>query len=407
MAVYAYIARSRRGEKIRGQIDANDEREVAHQLRAQGLILISARRRALSSEKAISEVKLFKPRIKSKHIIIMFRQFATLINAGLPIVQALDILVNQTQNASLKEIIIQVKADIEAGSSLSDALLKYPKKFPPLICNMIKAGEVGGVLDLILTRLANYLEETDNMKERIKTAMRYPIFVLIMAGGLVFALMFFILPRMEELFREAFQANLPALTQFFLDLSRLLREKFYIVLLIVGIIALIYWLIKRSNRGSYWLDTVKLKLPVLGKLFHKMALSRFARTLATLSNSGVPILESLELTGKTAENKVIERAVEEARSSLKEGETISAPLKRYSVFPPLATSMISVGEQTGSLDEMLDKVADFYDQEVQTIIDSLASLLEPLLMVFLGATVGIIVVAMYLPYFTMFKYIGG
>ena len=240
MAVYAYIARSRRGEKIRGQIDANDEREVAHQLRAQGLILISARRRALSSEKAISEVKLFKPRIKSKHIIVMFRQFATLINAGLPIVQALDILVNQTQNASLKEIIIQVKADIEAGSSLSDALLKYPKKFSPLICNMIKAGEVGGVLDLILTRLANYLEETDNMKERIKTAMRYPIFVLIMAGGLVFALMFFILPRMEELFREAFQANLPALTQFFLDLSRLLREKFYIVLLIVGIIAVSY-----------------------------------------------------------------------------------------------------------------------------------------------------------------------
>ncbi len=411
MAVYTYVARGRRGEKIRGHIDAGDEREVAHQLRAQGLILISAKKRislvALSSEKSVSKTQLFEFRIKSKHIVVMFRQFATLINAGLPIVQALDVLINQTQNLSLKKVIIQVKADIETGLSLSDALAKHSKRFSSLICNMVKAGEAGGVLDLILTRLATYMEETDDMKARIKTAMRYPIFVLIMALGLIFALIFFILPQMEELFREAFQADLPALTQIFLDLSRLLREKFYIIPTIVGVVALTYWLIKRSDKGSYWLDVVKLKLPVLGKLFHKMALSRFTRTLATLCNSGVPILESLELTGKTAENKVIERAAEEAKNSLKEGETIAAPLKKYSVFPPLATSMISVGEETGSLDEMLNKVADFYDQEVRAIVDSLASLLEPLLMVFLGGTVGVVVVAMYLPYFSMFKYIGG
>lgn len=411
MAIYTYVARNRKGEKIKGQIDADNERAVAYQLRPQGLILISAKRRAgfrtLSSGKTSSKVKLFKPGVRSKHIIVMFRQFATLINAGLPIIQALDILIDQTQNISLKEITTQVKNDIEAGSSISDALAKYPKKFSPLICNMIKAGEAGGILDLILTRLANYLEETDNMKEKIKTATRYPVLVLIMSGGLVFALMFFILPQMEELFREAFQANLPALTQFFLDLSRLLRERFYIIPPIVGIIAIIYWLIKKSDKGSYWLDALKLKIPVLGELFHKIALSRFTRTLSTLSNSGVPILESLDLTGKTAGNKVIEKAVEEARESLKEGETIALPLRRHSVFPPLATSMISVGEQTGSLDEMLNKVADFYDREVQNLIDSLASLLEPLLMVFLGTTVGVIVIAMYLPYFSMFKYIGG
>ncbi len=411
MAVYTYMARGRRGEKIRGQIDSNDEREVAHQLRAQGLILISAKRRfslaALGSEQSVAKIPFFELRIKSKHIVIMFRQFATLINAGLPIVQALDILINQTQNLSLKKIIIQVKADIEAGLSFSDALAKHPKKFSPLVCNMIKAGEAGGVLDLILTRLATYMEETGDMKARIKAAMRYPLFVLIMAMGLVFALVSFILPQMEELFRESFQADLPALTQIFLDLSRLLREKFYIIPSIVGIAALIYWLVKRSNKGGYWLDAVKLKFPVLGRLFHRLALSRFTRTLATLCNSGVPILESLDLTGKTAENKVIERAVGEAKDSLKEGETIAVPLKRYSVFPPLVTSMISVGEETGSLDEMLNKVADFYDQEVQVIVDSLASLLEPLLMVFLGGTVGVVVLAMYLPYFSMFQYIGG
>jgi type IV pilus assembly protein PilC len=410
MPSYLYVALDPSGKKVKGEVEAEDERGVISQLRPRRFTVISIKRKTKLEElgkKELSQISLFTPRVKGRDIIIAFRQLATLINAGLPIVQCLDILINQTSNVTLKHIFTQVKADVEAGIPLSQALSRHPKRFPPLTYNLIKAGESGGVLDDLLLRLASYLEQAESIKERVKAALRYPLFVLFMAGGLTLALLFFVLPQMEELFREAFQADLPAFTRFILDLSRLLREQFYIIPLILGAVFLIYTLLKRSDRGAYWLDSLKLKLPVLGKLFHRIALSRFSRTLATLVDSGVPILEALELTGKAAGNKVIQRATQEAREALREGEAIVQPLKKYSVFPPLTISMISVGEETGALDQMLNKIADLYEEEVRKMVDSLTSLIEPLLIAFMGATVGIVVVAMYLPYFTMFQHIGG
>ena len=392
-------------------MEADSERQVVTQLRPQGLTVISIEKShagftSIARESTL-RLEIFKPRVKTKDIIVFFRQFATLINAGLPIVQALAIMIDQTSNPSLKEIIGEIKKDVEAGKPLSEALAKHPRIFSSLSYNMVRAGEMGGVLDTILTRLAGYLESMENIKERIASAMRYPIFVTFMAGGLTLALIFFILPQMKSLFAESLHAELPALTQFMLNLSDFVRLRFYVVLIIIGVLAAAYYLLKRSPKGVYLLDNLKLKFPVLGKLFHKISLSRFARTLALLFNSGVPILDSLDMTGKTTQNRVIEKAVEEAKSSLKEGGTIAGPLREYWVFPPMMVSMISVGEQTGALDQMLNKISDFYDQEIENMVNSLASIIEPLLIGFLGITVGIVVVAMYLPYFTMFQHIGG
>jgi len=409
MPTYSYIALDPSGKKIKGEVEAEDERDVVSQLRPRRFTIISVKRKSKVSElggKELSQLSIFSPRIKGRDIIIAFRQMATLINAGLPIVQCLDILIHQTPNPTLKKVFIQIKADVEAGVSLSEALAKT-KKFPPLTYNLIKAGETGGVLDDLLLRLASYLEEAESIKERVKSALRYPLFVLFMAGGLTLALLFYVLPRMEELFREAFKADLPAFTAFILNFSRLLREKFYIIPVILGIVLLVYFIMKKTEKGAYLIDSLKLKIPVLGKLFHRIALSRFTRTLATLTDSGVPILDALELTGKASGNKVIEKATEEARQALREGETIAAPLRKYPIFPPLTISMISVGERTGALDDMLNKIADLYEDEVKRMVDSLTSLLEPLLIAFMGASVGIVVVAMYLPYFTMFQHIGG
>lgn len=407
MTAYTYLARDRNGRKVRGNIEAENERAAFSQLRPRGLAVISLKEKAAgfnrSGKRTGKKNSLFSW-VKARDIIILFRQFSTLINAGLPIIQALTILVSQTENQALQETLTQIKDDISAGSSLSEAFSKHPRRFSPLIVNMVKAGEMGGVLDITLNRLASYLEYSEDVRTKVKAAMRYPLFVLLMAGGITGALFFFVLPQMKVMFEESLGGQLPALTQFMLDISDFLKTRFYVPLLILIGVAGLYFLFKRSGQGSYLLDSLKMKIPVLGKLFHKIALSRFARTLATLSNSGVPILDALEMTGKASGSEVVRRATLEARESLKEGETISEPLKKCPVFPPLATSMISVGEETGSLDEMLNRVADFYDQEVQTMVDSLASLIEPLLIAFLGATVGIVVIAMYLPYFEMFKY---
>ena len=411
MAAYHYLAIDQGGKRVRGVMEADSERQIVTELRPQGLTIISIKKSPglfpSLAGKSTLKLDVFKPRVKTKDIIVFFRQFATLINAGLPMVQALATMIDQTSNSSLKEIIGEIKKDVEAGKPLSEALARHPRIFPPLAHNMVRAGEMGGVLDTILTRVAEYLESIENIKERITSAMRYPIFVTFMAGGLTAALIFFILPQMKSLFAESLHAELPALTQFMLNLSDFVRFRFYVVLIIIGALTAAYYLLQRSPKGGYLVDSLKLRFPVSGKLFHKISLSRFARTLALLANSGVPILDSLEMTGKTAQNRVIEKAVEEARSSLKEGGTIAGPLKECWVFPPMMVNMISVGEQTGALDQMLNKISDFYDQEIENMVNSLASIIEPLLIGFLGITVGIVVIAMYLPYFTMFQHIGG
>ena len=410
MVNYYYLARTRQGERVKGVVEAENETAAAGQLKPRGLVVISIKKGGFFTfvrQTSFRRLKIFQPRVKSQDIIVFTRQFATLISAGLPIVQALGILIDQTPNHTLKDTVSEVRKDVEAGMALSTALTKHSKIFPPLFTNMVKAGEMGGILEAILTRLAGYLEYADTIKQRLKTALRYPIFVTFMAGGLTAGALFFILPKMEVLFAEAFQAELPFLTQFLLDLSDFAREKFYLFILTALLLGIGYYLTKRSSRGGYFLDKLKLKIPIMGKLFHKIALSRFSRTLAILSNSGVPILDALDMTGKAAENRTIQKATEEAKNSLREGETIAGPLRESPVFPPMVVNMVAIGEETGAIDEMLNKVADFYDQEVEAIVNSLASLIEPLLIVFLGATVGIIAVAMYLPYFSMFEYIGG
>ncbi|MCD6232134.1 type II secretion system F family protein [Candidatus Aerophobetes bacterium] len=410
MAIYIYTARNLTGKKIKGEIKAKDERTALSSLRTQNLIITSFKKKkdplSFPIKKSNKQRKFLKPRVKNKDIIIFAREFSTLINAGIPMIQSLNVMITQTQNPTLKETIIQVKNDVEQGLSLSEALSKHPKIFSSLFYNMVRAGEMAGVLDIILIRLANYLEYMENVNQRVKTAMRYPLFVMCITGVVTMVLVFFILPKMKILFSETLGMELPALTQFVLTLSLFLKQNFYFLPLIIFSMAIFYYLLKKSDKGAYFLDTVKIKLPVIGNFFHKVALSRFGRTLATLSNSGVPILNALEMTAKTTGNKVIEKAINESRASLREGETIANPLKKYPVFPPMVTNMISVGEETAALDEMLNKIADFYDREVNRMVESIASLIEPLLIVVLGATVGIIVVAMYLPYFTMFQHIG-
>ena len=411
MISYHYLVLNQEGKKVKGIIEANNVKGALTQLRARGLTIISLKKAygLFSSlrRKSADSSGFFGPRVRSKDIIVFFRQFATVINAGLPIVQALDIMIHQTSHSTLKKKIMQIKEDVETGMPLSEALTKHPKIFSSFICNMVKAGEAGGVLDIILARLAGYLESTENIIERTKSALRYPMFVMFMAAGLIGALVFFVLPKMKTLFVDSFEAKLPVLTQFILDLSDFIRLKFHFVLIIIGALALIYYFAKKSDRGSYFLDVLKLKVPILGKIYHKICLSRFTRTLAILSNSGIPILNCLDMTAETTGNKIIEKAIVEAKFSLREGETIAEPLKNFPMFPSMVVSMISVGEKTGALDTMLNKISDFYDQEIEIMVESLTSLIEPLLLGFLGITIGIAVIAMYLPYFSIFQYIGG
>ena len=412
MISYHYLALNREGRRIKGTIEASSTKDAFARLRPTGLTIISlAKKRGLSSlsrGKSTRAGNLFTFRVNNKEIIIFLRQFATLIIGGLPLIQALDVMIRQTNHPVLKEGIAQVRKDVEAGMPLSEAMAKHPKIFSSFIHNMIKAGEAGGVLNIVLTRLTAYLESMENIAQKVKAALRYPIFVMLMAVGLIGALVFFVLPEMQSLFEDSFQAKLPAITQIILDLSNFVRTKFYFVLLIVGASGFAYYYLpKKYDRIGYMMDVVKLKIPVIGKLYHRICISRFTRTLAILFSSGVPILDSLDMTAKTSGNKVIEKAIMEAKSSLKEGETIAEPLSNCPVFPPMVVSMISVGEKTGALDQMLNKISDFYDHEIETTVDSLASLIEPLLLGFLGITVGIAVVAMYLPYFSIFEHIGG
>jgi len=409
---YHYLALNREGRKIKGIIEANSTKEAFAQLRPRGLTIISLEKKhglsSFSREKSTHAGKLFAFRVKNKEIIIFLRQFATLIIGGIPVVQALDVMIRQTNHPVLKEGIVQVKKDVEAGMPLSEAMAKHPKIFSSFIHNMVKAGEAGGVLNIVLTRLTGYLESMENIAQRVKNALRYPVFVMLMAFGLIGALVFFVLPEMQSLFQDSFQAELPFITQVILDLSDFVRTRFYFVLLIIGALGFVYYyLAKKYDRVAYLIDMLKLKIPVIGKLYHRICLSRFTRTLAILFNSGVPILDSLDMTAKTSGNKVIEKAITEAKSSLKEGETIAEPLSNCPMFPPMVVSMISVGEKTGALDQMLNKISDFYDHEIETTVDSLASLIEPLLLGVLGVTIGIAVVAMYLPYFSVFEHIGG
>ena len=336
--------------------------------------------------------------IKTKDIVIFSRQFATMIDAGLPLVQCLDILASQQENAEFKKVLLDVKSSVEGGSTFADALRKHPKVFDDLYVNLIAAGEVGGILDTILNRLSGFLEKSEKLKGKIKSAMTYPTAVIVIACLVVSGLLIWVVPIFEEMF-SGFGQALPAPTQIVVNMSNVLKSYWYIVIGAGVAIGVGLKSAYKTPGGRRFMDKMFLKAPVMGDLIRKTAVARFTRTLGTMLSSGVPILEALEIVSKTAGNVIIEDAVMKARTSLSQGKTLADPLLETKVFPGMVTQMIAVGESTGALDTMLTKIADFYEEEVDQAVEALTSLIEPMLMAFLGIVVGGLVIALYLPIF--------
>ncbi|MDD3719474.1 MAG: type II secretion system F family protein [Actinomycetota bacterium] len=396
---YSYRVRDRQGKIISGKLEAENEASVSQRLREMGYFIIGVEEEKASLTK--KELHIFKPKVKQKDITVFTRQFATMINAGLPLVKCLNILAEQTESPALTEIITDVQHEVEMGRSLSEALAKHPDTFKELYSSMVKAGEIGGVLDDVLLRVANTLESEDEIRRRIKSAMTYPIAMLGISVLLLVVMLIFVVPTFERMFSDM-GANLPFLTKIIITVSHFLvswKGAILVIALIVGIVFLRRWL--KTPNGRRKLDALKLRLPVFGSLFHKMSLSRFSRTLGTLVASGVPILQALEITSNTVGNVLVADAVDSVRAGVKEGDSIARPLGQSPLFPPMVTQMLAIGEETGALDTMLNKVSDFYDSEIAATVEALTSLLEPLMIVGLGVVVGTIVIALYMPIFSL------
>lgn len=403
MAVYLWEGTTRRGELQKGELEAENDSALRIVLRRQGLTNVKIK---LKPKDLLEYIPFLRQRVKEKDVVVFSRQFATMINAGLPIIQCLDLLSAEEQNRTFSRIIASVKTDIEQGHSLTDSLKKHPAVFDELFVNLVAAGEAGGILDVILNRLSSYLEKAMKLKSKVKGAMVYPASVLTISIAVVILLLYKVVPVFDELFRSMGSA-LPGPTQFLVDASRFVQGN--ILYLFVALIAggFAFQRYYRTNRGRYQVDKVLLKLPIFGILFKKVAVAKFSRTLSTLLGSGVPILEGLEIVSRTAGNRVVENALLDTRKSISEGKTIAEPLLKAKIFPSMVVQMIGVGESTGALDAMLAKIADFYDQEVDAAVDAMTSLLEPVMMVFLGGIVGGMIVALYLPIFSMAGAIGG
>jgi type IV pilus assembly protein PilC len=404
MATFAYVGRSKSGAVKKGELVAKSRDEAVEQLRKQSVVVTSL------EEKAAKEGFSFKlgSGVSEKDLVVFTRQFGTMINAGLPLIQCLEILSTQSENAALRKAVGEIKVQVEGGSTFSDALRKHPKIFDDLYVNMVHAGEVGGLLDTILGRLSKHIEKAMKLKGQIKSAMVYPAAIVGIAGIVISVLMIWVIPVFEKMFKEMSGGKmaLPGPTQLVIDMSNFAQGYWYIIL---GVIVGIVMAIKKyyaTPQGKLAIDKLLLKLPVFGDLIRKASVAKFTRTLGTLLASGVPLLEALTICAKTSGNKVVEGALLDAKVSISGGKTISEPLAKSGTFPKMVTHMISVGESTGALDNMLGKIADFYEDEVDQAVTNLTALLEPMMMVFLGVTVGFIVVAMYLPIFTMASAIG-
>jgi type IV pilus assembly protein PilC len=393
MASFTYTARSFAGDLKTATLEASSRDDVIAQLRRQRLSVVKI-------DEAGTPKKARSGRIKMRDIVIFTRQFSTMINAGLPLVQALNILTEQSQNKVLSDVTRKVVFDVESGKTVADAMSKHPQAFSPLYVNMVAAGEAGGILDTILMRLATFMEKNDALMRKVKGATIYPSVIMSVAGVAVTVLLIFVIPVFENLFTSA-GLPLPLPTRVVMGMSRFLKGYWYIVLATVITSIFLYRRYAATSNGRLNIDKLLLRVPVLGDVIRKAAVSRFTRTLGTLVSSGVSILDGLEITAKTAGNRVVQDAIMESRASIAGGDTIAQPLKKSGVFPPMVISMISVGEQTGGLDEMLSKIADFYDDEVDAAVGNLLSLLEPMMIVFLGVVVGGMVVSMYLPIFDM------
>ena len=405
MPKFNWEARTRTGGSQKGVIEAATVDIVEAQLKKYGFtnITIKAEAKGLS-------FKLPKfgggGKINEKDLVVFTRQFSTMIDSGLPLVQCLEILASQQENKVFKEILYKVKESVESGSTFADALGKHPKAFDQLFVNLVAAGEVGGILDTILTRLAAYIEKSMKLKKQIKGAMVYPITIMSIAVVVVGVILVFVIPTFAKMFTE-FGGELPAPTKFVIALSNFLVK--YFLVLIGGFYALV-WAIKKyytTASGQKNIDRMALNAPIAGPLIRKVAVAKFTRTLGTMVSSGVPIMDGLEIVAKTAGNKIVEEAIYAVRQAISEGKTMAEPLAACGVFPPMVVQMISVGEATGAMDAMLNKIADFYDDEVDDAVGAMTSMMEPLLMVFLGTTVGGLVVAMYLPIFKLAGAVGG
>jgi type IV pilus assembly protein PilC len=403
MPVYKWVAETKKGKILKGELEAADERIAQLQLKRRNLAIkkIKAKPKDL-----FENVAFFQPKITAKDVVIFTRQFSTMIDAGLPLVQGLTILAEQTENKTFQNVLKTVTKDVEGGSSLAEALKKHPKVFDGLYVNLVAAGEVGGILDTILQRLAAYIEKAEKLKSRIKGAMTYPIIVVAIAILVISVILIFVIPVFQEMF-SSFGKALPAPTQLVVDMSEFLKGNIHYVIGAFIVFVFAFKKYRDTKKGRKQTDALALKLPVFGNLLKKTAVARFTRTLGTMISSGVPILDALEIVAKTSGNVILEEIIYEVRSSIAEGQTIAEPLSEAEIFPRMVVQMISVGEATGALDTMLNKIADFYDDEVDAAVEALTSMLEPLLMVFLGGSIGGLVIAMYLPIFQMAAAMGG
>jgi type IV pilus assembly protein PilC len=401
--MYLWVADTKKGRRLKGEIEAASEQIAESQLKKRNLKILKLKPKP---KDLFAGLAFMQPKVKNKDIVIFTRQFSTMIDAGLPLVQGLNILAEQNPNPTFKNILRQLTKDVEGGSTLAEAMKKHPKVFDNLFVNLIAAGEVGGILDTILQRLATFIEKAEDLKSKIKGAMTYPIVVMAIAFIVIAVILIFVIPVFQDMFASFGQA-LPVPTQIVVMMSDFLKGNIHWIIL--AIIAFVYAFKQYSSTkgGRKTIDILSLKLPVFGDLLKKTAVARFTRTLGTMMSSGVPILDSLEIVAKTAGNVVIEEIIYDVRGSIAEGQTIAEPLSENDIFPGMVIQMISVGEATGALDTMLEKIADFYDKEVDGAVEALTSMLEPLLMLFLGGSIGGLVVAMYLPIFTMAGAVGG
>jgi type IV pilus assembly protein PilC len=394
MPTFIWEARTKGGEMRTGTVAADTQNALVERLVAQGLTVTKVKKKP---------TEFVMPTIGSgvslKDMVVFSRTFSTMIDAGLPMVQCLDMLANQSDNLRFRKVLAGVKAEVEAGKSLSESLAKYPKVFDDLFSNLVAAGEAGGILDVIFRRLSTYLEKAAKLRRQVRGALIYPSVIFVVGVAVVMVMITKVLPVFEKMFKDLGAGSLPAPTRFVLAISHGVTDHAFIVIGVAVLFVVAMALALRTERGRYALDTVLLRMPVLGPVMRKVAVARFTRTLGTLLSSGVAILDGLEIVAKTSGNRVVARAIMYARAKIAEGKDIASPLLETGVFPPMVVQMIGVGEQTGAMDEMLQKIADFYEDEVDTAVAAMTALLEPIMLVFLGGVVGGMLIAMYMPIF--------
>ena len=402
---FQYSVRDRAGKVITGSIDADSQAAVAARLKSMGYAPLSIDAAHAGLKKEIT-IPGFGKRVKLKDLAVMARQFATMINSGLSLLRALSILSEQTENKELARVLVEVRNDVQTGQSLSGAFAKHPEVFPALVINMTKAGEVGGFLDQVMLQIADNYESEVKLRGKVKSAMTYPVVVLCIALLAVIGMLIFVVPTFANMFKTL-GGKLPLPTQVLVDLSRQLKLLGPVILILV-IVGLVVWRrVKRTERVREFVDPLKLRLPVFGSLFQKIAISRFSRNLGTMMHSGVPILQSLDIVADTTGNVVLAKAVRDVQDSVRSGEALTAPLSKHAIFPPMVVQMMAVGEDTGALDAMLHKISEFYDQEVESTTESLTALIEPLMIAVLGGVIGSMIVALYMPIFKIFNLISG